>query len=140
MDIGALAEVYIKRGSILHSREFEGIDHGKFFVIVGEDKDDLYGFFFINSNINPYLQNRPSLYQMQIPLNQENYSDILTHNSFLDCHAITPISKTKLKGQFGEGKAQYKGELTEEDLDVVMRTVRESDLFSDYEKETYFAE
>ena len=140
MDIGALADVYIKRGSILHSREFEGIDHGKFFVIVGEDKDDLYGFFFINSNINPYLQNRPALYQMQIPLNQENYSDILTHNSFLDCHAITPISKTKLKKQFGEGAAQYKGTLIEEDLDIVMRTVRESDLFSDYEKDTFFAE
>ncbi len=140
MDISALADAYIKRGSILHSREFEGIDHGKFFVIVGEDKDDLYGFFFINSNINPYLQNRPSLYQMQIPLNQENYSDILTHNSFLDCHAITPISKAKLKGQFVEGKAQYKGDLTAEDLDIVMRTVRESDLFSDYEKDTFFAE
>lgn len=64
MHIGALADVYIKRGSILHSREFEGIDHGKFFVIVGEDKDELYGFFFINSHINPYLQKRPALYQM----------------------------------------------------------------------------
>ena len=140
MDIGALADVYIKRGSILHSREFEGIDHGKFFVIVGEDKDDLYGFFFINSNINPYLQKRPALYQMQIPLNQENYSEILTHNSFLDCHAITPISKKKLKNLFGVGKTQYKGELTADDLEIVMRTVRESDLFSDYEKETFFAE
>ena len=140
MDIEALAEACIERGAILHSHEFEGIDHGKFFVIVGEDKEDLYGFFFINSNINEYLQKRPVLYRMQVPLNQKDYSDILTHNSFLDCHAITPISKTKLKNQFGEGKAQYKGNLTEEDLDIVMRTVRESDLFSDYEKETFFAE
>lgn len=140
MDIGVLADVCIKRGAILHSHEFEGIDHGKFFVIVGEDKDDLYGFFFINSNINDYLRKRPTLYQMQVPLNCSNYADILTHNSFLDCHAITHISKKKLKNQFGEGKAQYKGNLKEEDLDVVMRTVRESDLFSDYEKETFFAE
>lgn len=140
MDIGALAEACIKRGAILHSREFEDIDHGKFFVIVGEDKDDLYGFFFINSNINDYLQKRPALYQMQVPLDKEDYSDILTHNSFLDCHAITSISKSKLKNQFGTGKAQYKGNLTEDDLDIVMRTVRESDLFSDYEKETFFAE
>ena len=140
MDIGALADVCIKRGAILHSHEVEDIDHGKFFVIVGEDKDGLYGFFFINSNINDYLQKRPTLYKMQVPLNCSDYSDILTHNSFLDCHAITPISKTKLKNQFGEGKAQYKGELTADDLDIVMRTVRESDLFSDYEKETFFAE
>lgn len=139
MDISALADYCIKRGAILHSHEFEDIDHGKLFVIVGEDKDDFYGFFFINSNINQFLQKRPTLYQMQIPLNQENYSDILTHNSFLDCHAITPISKAKLKKQFREGKVQYKGDLTDNDLDIVMRTVRESDLFSDYEKETYFA-
>lgn len=141
MDIGAaLAGACIERGAVLHSHEFEDIDHGKFFVIVGESEDNLYGFFFINSNINPYLRKRPELYQMQIPLDCGTYPDILTHNSHLDCHALTTIPKSKLIEQFENRQAQYKGNLAEEDLDIVMRTVRESDLFSDYEKDTFFAE
>lgn len=140
MDIGALADVCIKRGAVLHSREFEDIDHGKFFVIVGQNEENLYGFFFINSNINPYLRKRPELYRMQVPLDCSAYPNFLDHNSHLDCHALTTIPKETLKTQFREGKAQYKGDLSDEDIDIVMRTVRESDLFSEYEKETYFAE
>ena len=39
----------IKRGVILHSTIFEYIDHGKFFVIIGEDEENYIGLFFINS-------------------------------------------------------------------------------------------
>lgn len=38
--------VLIKRGVILHSTIFEYIDHGKFFVIIGEDEDNYIGLFF----------------------------------------------------------------------------------------------
>ena len=31
-------DALIKRGYIFHSYEFENIQHGKFFVIIGEDK------------------------------------------------------------------------------------------------------
>ncbi len=33
----------IKRGVILHSTIFEYIDHGKFFVIIGEDEENYIG-------------------------------------------------------------------------------------------------
>ena len=42
----------IKRGDILLS-EFDGIDHRKFFVVMGVSEDKICGFFFINSNIHP---------------------------------------------------------------------------------------
>ena len=50
MDIGtSVAALSIKRGTIFHSTIFEDIDHGKFFVVIGEDDRCLVGFFFINS-------------------------------------------------------------------------------------------
>lgn len=50
MDISPLARAVIKRGTILHSDEFDYVDHGKMFVVMGEDDTQLYGFFFINSD------------------------------------------------------------------------------------------
>ena len=41
----------IKRGCILHSNDFDKIDQGKFFAIIGEDGDNVIGAFFINSKI-----------------------------------------------------------------------------------------
>ena len=55
MDISPLARAVIKRGTILHSDEFDYVDHGKMFVVMGEDDTQLYGFFFINSDINPKI-------------------------------------------------------------------------------------
>lgn len=46
----------IKRGDILLS-EFDGIDHRKFFVVMGVSEDKICGFFFINSNIHPAIFN-----------------------------------------------------------------------------------
>lgn len=138
MDISALAKHLIKRGSILHSSEFENIDHGKFFVVMGDNGDNLYGFFFINSNIHSYIQHRQALLDMQMPIKVQNYPDFLTHDSFLDCHALITIPKDKLESQFADGKAQYKGVLLEEDLNLALEVVRKSDLYSIHEKQTYF--
>ena len=41
----ALTENLIERGAILHSDIFADIDHGKFFAIIGVDKDFVAGFF-----------------------------------------------------------------------------------------------
>lgn len=80
MDISALGSVAIGRGTILHSDKFENIDHGKLFVIMGEDEESCYGFFFINSTIDRIIQSRKALFDMQLPLKRLNYSDILKRN------------------------------------------------------------
>ncbi len=138
MDISALTKHLIKRGAILHSSEFENIGHGKFFVVMGDNGDNLYGFFFINSNINSYIQHRKALLDMQMPIKARNYPDFLTHDSFLACQALTTISKDKLEAQFAAGKARYKGALSEEDLNLALDAIRKSDLYSIQEKQTYF--
>lgn len=126
----------IQRGCILHSTMFEGIDHGKFFVIIGE-KDDYYaGFFFINSNINPINQ-KPEQMKMQYLLRPADY-DFLTHDSFLCCTEVTPIAKSKLANSINRGETTTKGMLIQEHIDEVLSMVRNSKLFSKSEKETFF--
>ena len=50
----SLIEKSIGRGDILLS-EFDGIDHRKFFVVMGVNEENVCGFFFINSNIHPAI-------------------------------------------------------------------------------------
>lgn len=57
----------IKRGDILLS-EFDGIDHRKFFVVMGVSEDKICGFFFINSNIHPAIFNKQEQLNLQYPL------------------------------------------------------------------------
>lgn len=138
MDISALGGVAIGRGTILHSDKFEDIDHGKLFVIMGEDEENCYGFFFINSEIDRMIQNKKILFDMQLPLKRLNYKDILKYDSFLDCHELSYISKPKLLAEFQSGEVQRRGSLADSDLEIVLDVVRESTLFSEYEKETVF--
>ena len=126
----------IQRGVILHSTIFEYIDHGKFFVIIGEDEQNYIGLFFINSNIN-YFNCKQELFEMQYPLLKRDYS-FLDYDSFLCCTEITTLNKQKLSESFSTNKTEYKGVLLQEHLDEVLNRVRNSKLFTDEEKETYF--
>lgn len=126
----------IKRGVILHSTIFEYIDHGKFFVIIGEDEDNYIGLFFINSNIN-YFNKKQELFEMQYPLLKRDY-EFLDYDSFLCCTEITTLNKKKLSDSFLTKVTEYKGTLQQEHLDDVLTFVRNSKLFTDEEKEIYF--
>ena len=126
----------IQRGCILHSTMFDDIDHGKFFVIIGEKDENYVGFFFINSNINPINQ-KPEQLKMQYLLRPADY-DFLTHDSFLCCTEITPIDKSKLATSINNGETTTKGMLIQEHIDEILSMVRESKLFSEREKDTFF--
>ena len=138
MDISPLARAVIKRGTILHSDEFDYVDHGKMFVVMGEDDTQLYGFFFINSDINPKIWKGEKALSMQMQLKKSNYPDILKYDSFLGCQSLLHISKSELINQFSDGRAQYIGDLVEDDINMALEAVRRSDLYSDYEKDTFF--
>lgn len=64
----AVVEHTIERGTILHSDTFDGIDHGKFFVIIGISDDYVAGFFFINSAIHRSLYNKQAQLELQYPM------------------------------------------------------------------------
>ena len=73
MDIPAnLIEDSIVRGDILLS-EFDGIDHRKFFVVMGVSKEKICGFFFINSSIHPVIFNKQEQFNMKYPMLHRDY-------------------------------------------------------------------
>lgn len=77
-------EVYneiIERGTILHSDIFADIDYGKFFVIIGVDENYVAGFFFINSNINRAIWDKPEQMEMQYLMRPCDYG-FLRHDFF----------------------------------------------------------
>jgi len=129
----------IKRGYIFHSYKFENIEHGKFFVVIGEDKNNYVGYFFINSNRNPYISGKPKLFDMQIPIKKSVYSSFLTHDSYISCHEISKISKNKLREQINMGITQYKEHLIKEDVKILLESLKNSDLYSEEEKEQFFS-
>ncbi|MDR2927499.1 MAG: hypothetical protein LBV41_04775 [Cytophagaceae bacterium] len=139
MDIGnrciALA---ISRGTILHSEEFDFIDHGKLFIVLGENEEEMVGFFFINSKISQYISRNPQFFAMQMSIKRSDYPDILIYDSFVGCHALTSIPKNELAIQINTGKTQIKGCLNERDINMMLDAVRNSDLFTEQEKNTFF--
>jgi len=140
MDIGSsVAAISIRRGTVFHSTIFEEIDHGKFFVVIGENDNELVGFFFINSWVNDFIQRKPEMAKLQFPIAQSDYN-FLSHNSFLNCSTLTTIDKRKLSDSIASGETTIKGQLTTNDIDDILGKVRESKLFSKIEKETFFAE
>lgn len=140
MEIGAsIAALSIRRGTVFHSTMFEEIDHGKFFVVIGENDKELVGFFFINSWINSFIQRKPEMLKLQFPISDEDY-DFLSHNSFLNCSSLTTIDKAKLSNSIATGETTIKGQLSDEDVSGILGLVRNSKLYSKIERESFFSE
>jgi len=131
-------DALIRRGYIFHSCEFENIEHGKFFVIIGENKNNYAGYFFINSNINTYISKKSELFAMQMLIKRSDYPSFLKNDSFIACHKISLVAKDKLAEQIRKKTIQYKGYLTKEDEERLLENLRKSDLYSNEEKDSFF--
>lgn len=134
-----LYEKEVRRGRIIHSYNFENIDHGKFFVIIGITQDSIVGFFFINSNINKYIQDKPDMMAVQYPLLKRDYA-FLKHDSFICATEIEEIKKSDIIDGIKNRSVVFVDDLRQEHLDDVLTMVRESKLFDKKEKELYFYE
>lgn len=132
-----LVNQIITRGSIFHSDMFSEIDHGKFFVVIGEDSDDFVGYFFINSYVRDFLVSKPELSALQYPLNRANYS-FLSHSSYLCCSHLKKISRKQLAESIVDNQTNLKGTLSSEDLQSILEKVKHSKIYSNKEKESFF--
>lgn len=77
-----IIENSIVRGAILYSETFDGIDHGKFFVIIGVSEEYVAGFFFINSNIHRSILSKQEQLDLQYQMKASDYK-FLRYDSFL---------------------------------------------------------
>src|SRR5574344_2037105 len=81
------------RGQILHSDIFDDIEHPKFFIIIGIYEDCIAGFFYINSDINRFINTKEDQLLMQYPLYVNDYK-FLSHDSFICATNIIKLKKS----------------------------------------------
>ena len=132
-------ELQIDRGAILHSTMFKNIDHGKFFVIIGVNKDFVAGFFFINSNINRSLWNKKEQIDMQYPMKHSDYP-FLKYDSFLCATDIVKLSRKRISESVNRGETKFIGNMKQEHVNDVLEIARDSRLFSKIDKMQFFYE
>ena len=137
MDIPvSLIEGSVGRGDILLS-EFDGIDHRKFFVIMGVSEDKVCGFFFINSNIHPAIFNKQEQLNLQYPMLHRDY-EFLKYDSFLCASTVIERRLTDISEGIKDGTTTIIGKMKENHVSDVLEMVRASRIISDRHKQMYF--
>lgn len=132
-----LVNTLIERGVILHSDMFSGIDHPKFFVIIGVTETEVAGFFYINSNVNISVNRKQEQLNMQYPIYPADYP-FLDHTSYICATNVIKISKSQLLQWHSIKRAKVVDKLKDEHLNELLTKVRNSRLFSPIEKREFF--
>ena len=132
-----LLDTLVYRGQILHSDIFEKIDHAKFFVMIGVSSDSVAGFFYINSEINRFINNKDEQLLMQYPLFQCDYS-FLSHDSYICATNIVKLPKSIIVESIKSKRTKAVASLQPEHLEAILQKVRNSRLFSKKEKNEFF--
>lgn len=127
----------IQRGDILLS-DFDGIDHRKFFVVMGVSEDRICGFFFINSNIQRIIFNKQELLDMQYPLKHADYP-FLKYDSFLCASSVIERSVDVISSGINDGTTTIIGRLKDEHVKDVIDMVRKSKVISNKQKQMFFS-
>lgn len=137
MDIPvSLIEGSISRGDILLS-EFDGIDHRKFFVVMGVGEEKVCGFFFINSNIHPAIFNKQEQLNLQYPLLHRDY-EFLKYDSFLCASSVIERRLQDITDGLRNRTTQILGRMKEEHIQDVVEMVKASKVISERHKQLYF--
>lgn len=109
------------------------IDRLKYFVVIGQVLNDgIIGAFLINSHINENIISTKTLLDCQFPLKKQDYPEILTRNSYLDCSDFFEISRIKILKLGCEI-----GQLTDADLTLVVQFIETTEVFSAKEKKRF---
>jgi len=132
----SLVEKSIRRGVILLS-EFNGIDHRKFFVVMGVSENKVCGFFFINSNIHPAIFNKQEQLSLQYPLLHKDY-EFLKYDSFLCASSIIERRLSDISEGILNGTTSVIGMLKEGHVSDVIEMVRASKVISEHHKRMFF--
>lgn len=137
MDIPvSIIENNICRGDILLS-EFDGIDHRKFFVVMGVSEEKVCGFFFINSNIHPAILNKQEQLNLQYPLLHRDYG-FLKYDSFLCASSVIERRLSDISDGIKNGTTSVIGKMKEEHITDVLEIVRSSKVISERQKKMFF--
>lgn len=82
----------------------------KFLVLVAAD-DPEYLTFIVNSEINPFIANRPHLSQCQVSIDAASH-DFLDHDSHVACHETLPMKREDVIKALMADPSAVKGEIS----------------------------
>ncbi|HET6724412.1 MAG TPA: hypothetical protein VFH85_00200 [Gammaproteobacteria bacterium] len=122
MDFGR----YLEPGRVLHlfCRFPHGIEKHKLLVLADNDEECL--FFVVNSEINPFIEQRQHLRDQQIFLSSPDH-DFLSHDSWLACHEAFPMARAEVLHQICENPDGCLREVIGDELKrKIIETVRRS--------------
>lgn len=84
----------------------------KYLVLVADD-DPEYLTFIVNSDINPFIANKPHLLQCQVAIDAENHA-FLDHDSHVACHEVLPMKREEVIQSLMGNPAGIKGNVSED--------------------------
>ena len=126
----SLGDVFLK--------EFEGIEHPKFFIVAGLSGDKAFlCSVYINSRIHPSIMKKQNLLELQIPL-RKSHNPFLKYDSFANCSNHIPMDTESLNGWVSEGSCKVIGSVFKDDMLAITKTLKNSGLLSEEEIELYF--
>lgn len=105
----------------------------KYIVIIGfTASGNIIGSLLINSKITPSKYSQEML-ECQYPILVSNYPSILDYNSWLDCSEIFELSIEKIEKRNG----LLKGCLIDEDRELVIKFIKETDIIDNFTKRKF---
>lgn len=94
----------------------------KFLVLVADD-DPEYLTFIVNSEINPFIVNRPLLLQCQVAIDAASHN-FLDHNSHIACHEIRAMKREDVIKELMADPDGIKGEVSAEVRSQIVAAVK----------------
>ena len=118
--------------------DFKGIDHKKFFIIIGLSSEKIYFCsVYINSNIPKYIYSNKILLNLQVNIKGSKY-DFLKYDSFVSCNDPLKYDVSDLVTWINNGICKYVGDIDTEDLENITTTVINSGVLKQKDIDTFF--
>lgn len=90
----------------------DGRTKEKYMVVVAAVEPNLL-LLVINTEVNQFIIDRPTLNRCQIVVPQED-NTFLDYDSFLACHEIFPVDATAVSSDLANDMSRYRGEISEQ--------------------------
>jgi hypothetical protein len=104
-------ESALKPGCVVRLEvKLSSVTKPKFLVIV-DTHDPEYLSFLINSEINPFITNRPGLLQCQVAIDAKSH-DFLAHDSHIACHEVFTLKRDDVTRSLMADPSAIKGEIS----------------------------
>lgn len=116
-------EAALKPGCVIKLLvKFPQITKEKYLVLVADD-DPEYLTFIVNSDINPFIANKPHLLQCQVAIDAASHS-FLDHDSHVACHDVLPMKREEVIKSLMENPAGIKGKVSPDVREQISAAVK----------------